>query len=260
MGDVARALGNTADAATFTTRATAVLTAFNQKLFDVARGVYVDGEGETHASLHANAFALALGLVAAERRASVVAFVNGRGMACSVYGAQYLLEGLYQAEEGSAALDLMTARTTRSWAHMIYDVKSTMTLEAWDKSVKPNLDWNHAWGAAPANIIPRKLMGIEPLEAGFSKIQIKPQPGSLTQASFDMPTIRGPVHVDFTAGTTYEVHVAIPANTRARVLIARGGGASDKVTVDGLERSGQVDGSFLAFDDIGSGQHTFVRR
>jgi hypothetical protein len=60
-------------------------------------------------------------------------------------------------------------------------------------------------------------MGIEPLEAGFSKIQIKPQPGSLTQASFDMPSIRGPVHVDFTAGTTYDVHVAIPANARARV-------------------------------------------
>ena len=24
---------------------------------------------------------------------------------------------------------------------------------------KNNLDWNHAWGAVPANVIPRGLMG-----------------------------------------------------------------------------------------------------
>ena len=32
------------------------------------------------------------------------------------------------------------------------EVGSTMTLEAWDAKYKPNLTWNHAWGAAPANI------------------------------------------------------------------------------------------------------------
>src|SRR5690554_3095570 len=65
----------------------------------------------------------------------------------------------------------------------------TITTEAWDDVFKPNQDWNHAWGSAPANLIPRKLMGIEPMEPGFSKIKIKPQPATLKNASIKYPTI-----------------------------------------------------------------------
>lgn len=39
----------------------------------------------------------------------------------------------------------------RSWWNMIRS-GSTMTMEAWDMKYKPNSDWNHAWGAAPANM------------------------------------------------------------------------------------------------------------
>src|SRR5205814_6290826 len=131
------------------------------------------------------------------RSRRVAEFVKSRGMACSVYGAQYLLEALYEAGEAGHALALMTARTDRSWTHMARDVGTTMTLEAWDNRYKPNQDWNHAWGAAPANILPRKLMGVEPEEAGFRKVRIRPRPGSLEWARLDLPTIRGPVHVDF---------------------------------------------------------------
>ena len=60
---------------------------------------------------------------------------------------------------------------------------STITTEAWDNVFKPNLDWNHAWGAAASNIIARQLMGIQPLTPGFSSISIKPQPGGLDNAS-----------------------------------------------------------------------------
>jgi len=80
---------------------------------------------------------------------------------------------------------------------MINRVGTTISLEAWDNKYKPNQDWNHAWGAAPANIIPRCLMGVKPLEPGWRKLRIRPQPGSLSSASLDIPTVRGDVHVDF---------------------------------------------------------------
>src|SRR6185312_15106278 len=94
-------------------------------------------------------------------------------------------------------LELMTATTQRSWYNMLR-VGSTITLEAWDKKYKPNLDWNHAWGAAPANILPRYVLGVRPMEAGFGRILIAPQPGSLVLISGRVPTIRGPVlvHLD----------------------------------------------------------------
>jgi len=85
-------------------------------------------------------------------------------MACGVYVAQYLLDGLFEAGEASYAIGLMTNTGERGWANMLR-VGSTMTSEARDLRFKPNLDWNHAWGSAPVNIIARKLAGIRPLAA-----------------------------------------------------------------------------------------------
>ena len=124
----------------------------------------------------------------------MVDFIKSRGMACSVYGAQFLLEALYEAGEADYAFSLLTDQSVRSWYNMIR-VGSTITLEAWDDSFKPNQDWNHLWGAAPGNIIPFRLMGVQPLEPGFARVRIHPQPGPLRRADLTLPTCRGPIRV-----------------------------------------------------------------
>ena len=89
----------------------------------------------------------------------------------------------------------MTAPGERSWRHMIEDVGTTITLEAWDTKYKPNQDWNHAWGAAPANLLPRKVLGVEPLEPGMAKVMIWPRAGKLAWAKGKVPTVKGPIDV-----------------------------------------------------------------
>jgi len=138
MSQLAGALGEKKDAEYFARRAQTVKTSFNEKLFDARRGIYVDGIGTGHASLHANMFPLAFGLVPEERQPAVVKFMEARGMACSVYGAQHLLDALYQAGAADYALDLLTTNSIRGWAHMIYAVGTTITLEAWDDQFKTN--------------------------------------------------------------------------------------------------------------------------
>ncbi len=113
-------------------------------------------------------------------------------MACSVYGAQYLLEALYKGGEAEHALELMPSDSDRSWLNMLR-IGSTMTTEAWDELFKANLTWNHAWGSAPVNITARKLMGIDPLSPTFKQFRICPQPAYLEKASIRVPTIRGPI-------------------------------------------------------------------
>jgi hypothetical protein len=263
MSRMARDLGKSADAERFAHAAARVKKSFNEKLLDKNKGIYVDGEGTTHSALHANMFPLALGLVPADYVASVAEFIKSRGMVCSVYGSQYLLEALYEAGEGDYALHLMTDRSTdRSWPHMIYDVGTTITLEAWDNKYKPNQDWNHAWGAAPANIIPRCLMGIQPLEPGFARVRIKPQVGSLTSGSFDQPTVRGTIHADFQSvpGESFTLNVALPANVEATVYLPRLDSASTAVTMDDRTIQGTMTGQFVAIKNVGSGSHRFERR
>lgn len=184
-------------------------------------------------------------------------------MVCSVYGSQYLLESLYEAGEDDFALQLMTDRTSdRSWPHMIYDVGTTITLEAWDNKYKPNQDWNHAWGAAPANIIPRCLMGVQPIEPGFAKVRIKPQVGTLRTARLDLPTIRGTIHVDFASepSRSFNLNIVLPANVEAVVCLPRLGSDNRDIRMDGKSVTGALDGEFLVIDDVPPGRHRFERR
>jgi hypothetical protein len=176
-----------------------------------------------------------------------------------VYGAQYLLDGLYAADRGQAALELMRSTGPRSWWNMMQE-GSTVSMEAWSIADKSNLDWNHAWGAAPANIIPRQLMGVMPLEPGFKKIQIKPQIGDLEFASLTMPTVRGPVSVSVEQSALSDRYVIeIPANTTAKVYISTNAIPGNTVNVDGIDMQGVTSDGFIVFDDIGSGEHTFIK-
>ena len=163
---------------------------------------------------------LAFGLVPPERLGKVVEFVKSRGMACSVYGAQYLLEALYRAGEAPAALELLTSESDRGWLHMI-DAGATIAWEAWDAKYKPNLDWNHAWGGAPANILPRYLLGVTPLTPGFGVARIRPQPGSLARVEGTVPTIRGPIQVlwNHHPGESPTLGVSLPGNMQADVQL-----------------------------------------
>lgn len=260
MAEIAEALEKAEDAATFRAEAARVAAAIEAKLVDAATGLYVDGEGSAHSSLHANMMPLAFGLVPEGRRGRVVEFVKSRGMACSVYAAQYLMDALFDADEADHAYALMLAPGDRSWRHMVEGVGTTIALEAWDQKYKPNQDWNHAWGAAPANLIPRKLMGVEPVEPGFRTVRIRPRPGPLESASLDLPTIRGTIRVDFRASPeSFAMGVEIPANVRAQVHVPAGARADDVVQVDGAPRAARREGDALVVEPIGSGTHQIVR-
>jgi hypothetical protein len=98
---------------------------------------------------------------------------------------------------------------------------STMTTESWNDSLKNNLDWNHAWSAAPANVISRKLMGIEPIAAGFARVRIAPKTGRLQFASIKLPTPRGEIVVSVNKDSPNKVRVSvsIPANMTADIVL-----------------------------------------
>jgi alpha-L-rhamnosidase len=214
MAKLSGCLDKEEDSVFFSDKALKTWRSFNEKLFDKAHGVYVDGEGSDHSSLHANMFALAFGLVPKENIKSVVTFIKSRGMACSVYGSQYLMEAIYNAGEDEYALNLITSVNDRSWYNMIKS-GSTITMEAWDMKYKPNSDLNHAWGAAPANIIPGFLWGIAPAEPGFAKAIIKPQTGTLKYSKVMVPTIRGSIIAEFRVkGNSKEYSITIPANMK----------------------------------------------
>jgi alpha-L-rhamnosidase len=261
MANIATVLGRANDAATYTAKAKQVYATYNATFWNNTAQCYVDGVGTDHAAAHANFFPLAFGLVPAGRQTAVVNFLHSRiaddgGMPCSVYGAQYLLQALFDAGDADTALGLITTNGPRGWLNMIH-LGSTLTTEAWNFKDKPNMDWNHAWGAAPGNLIARFILGLRPIAAGFGKILIQPQLGKrLTFARGVVPTIRGPVGISASnAPGNFQLLLNIPGNVTATVKLPTLGSKNPVALVDGEIVSGALSNNWLTVTNVGAGQH-----
>ncbi len=176
MAKMAAAMGKREDASALEAPRTAGTQQLSENILRSQRKIFRDGDSTQHASLHANMFAMAFGLAADADKPSISAFIRSRGMACSVYGSQFLMEAVYDGGDETYGLSLLASQAERSWYNMIR-AGSTITMEAWDNKYKPNQDWNHA-GRRSGEYHSRKLMGIEPLQPGFSTFRVKPMPGN----------------------------------------------------------------------------------
>lgn len=258
MEEMATGLGRTAEAAGFREREARVRTVFQQRFFDPAKGLYRDGAATEHTSLHANLFPLAFGLVPDADRQKIAAWLVGRGMRCSVYPAQYLMDALFENERGEDALRLMMAPGDRSWRHMV-ESGTTLTWEAWDQKYKPNQDWNHAWGAAPANLLPTYVLGARPLSPAWKRTLIRPHPGGLSQASGKIPTAAGPLMVSWKRGATFQLDIGLPPGVLAKVELPATG-TRGAVTLNGKSISARRVGSRWIVDQDISGKATLEVR
>lgn len=220
MEQIALVLGKKEEADFYLDSHKQLYKVFNDTFFDPSQKLMVDGDTTRHASLHANMFAYTFGLVPPQHHTSVLDFIASKGMACSVYAAQFLMDALYDAGYTEVAENLLLSTSERSWYNMIRS-GSTVALEAWDIKFKPNLDWNHAWGAVPANIIPRHLVGVKPLSPGMAEIAIKPQIVSLNHVQSIVPTIRGEISFKYEmqSDNDYTLSLIIPPNMKAEIYL-----------------------------------------
>ena len=256
MSEMAAALGKNAEAAKYSAMATKAHASFQLLLFDRAKGAYRDGVGTDHSSQHASLFPLAFGLVPAEYVPAVVDAVQKRDMACSVYAAQYLMDGLFTHEAGARALELITAPTDRSWRHMV-ESGTTITWEAWDMKYKPNQDWNHAWGAAPANLFPRYVLGAEAGSPGWKQARIRPNTGTLSFAKGKIPTPLGPIEVGWENKSSFQMRLELPVGMTAKLELPASP-ASRGVSINKKPVTAKRIGARWHVDEVVSGSASVV--
>lgn len=234
MAKIAAILGKDADAVTFSIYARDLRKAMIEQLYDTEAGRFLDGIREDgivspHAAQHATAFCLDCGVYDSQTMADTMAnALNKDGkIRMSVYGAFFLLEGLYRTGHGDIAnrllLDIDTAEGARTWAYMLYTLGATVTTEAWNETNKPNMTLSHPWGAAPAHMIATGILGVIPTSPAYETFDVRVCPDGMGEASGIIPTLRGKIEVSFrnTADGT-DVTVTVPANTSATVYLPNG--------------------------------------
>ena len=249
MADLATALGKTDEAKQYSDTYAKVGKVFQVKFFNEKTGLYSDGIGTDHSSIHANFFPLAFGLVPADKQPGVLNFIKGEGMKCSVYAAQYFMEALFENGAEDKALELILADGDRSWKHMV-NSGTTISWEAWDQKYKPNQDWNHAWGAAPANLLPRYVLGVNPAEPGWKTASISPRAGSLKFAKGKIPTPRGEILIGWTNDSGFGLSIKLPEGMPAKVDVPASPG-SKQVLVDGKKADATlVNGRWVLAEEV----------
>lgn len=219
LEEMARSIGEEADAAMFADEAAATREAFQRVFFDPVERRYRDGEGTDHATVQGNAMALACGAVPPECVMDVADYVATKGFSCSTYMAQFVLEALYAAGRADDAFRLMTSDGERGWLAMMAK-GATITMEFWDLTLEePGRipDMNHSWSTAPLNITTRYVLGVTPAKPGWEEISFKPQFGPLNRVRAVVPTPKGAFRVEATReGDSWCVELVSPAPVRAK--------------------------------------------
>ena len=246
MAKIAAVLGRDTDALDFSLRAQNLRRAMIEALYDPATGRFFDGIREDgsvslHAAQHATAFCLDCGVYDTPAMADAMAAApaSDGAIRMSVYGAFFLLDGLYRTGHGEAAnrlmLDTNASEGARTWAYVLYGLGATVSTEAWNEKNKPNMTLSHPWGAAPAHMIASGVLGVTPTSPAFETFDLRVSPQGIGEASGIIPTIRGGIGVAFrSCEEELELTVTVPSNTEATVYLP----------------SGEV-------KTVGSGAHTF---
>jgi hypothetical protein len=262
LAQAAALLGNQADATAFQASQATVTSAFNAKFLQPAG--YYDRNSQTD-----NAMPLALGLVPAAQKASVVS-----SLVASVTSAQnrvtagdigfaYLIRALSQAGRGDVIYSMLKQSAGPGYLYQINHGATSLT-EAWDAN--PSDSQNHAMLGHAEEWLYDGLGGINPDASGpgFKKFFVRPQPQTgLSSVTVQYHSIRGPIASSWQQGASgLTLAVTVPVNTTATVTIpastpsavTESGMAA--TTAPGVISSSSAAGALVLV--VGSGQYHFT--
>ncbi|WP_432491475.1 family 78 glycoside hydrolase catalytic domain [Kineococcus auxinigenes] len=220
--DAARVLGHEQDAERFDALADRLRSAFGEH--------YVDAQGRVLSDC-ATVYALAVefGLLEGEQRAwagqRLAELVEEAGYRVSTgfAGTPYVTGALSSTGHLDAAYRLLLEEQCPSWLYPV-TMGATTIWERWDSmlpdgSINPGemTSFNHYALGAVADWIHRTVAGLAPLEPGYARSLIAPQPGGgLTWARASLDTPHGELAVHWRQGDAgLEAEVTVPAGTTA---------------------------------------------
>ncbi len=162
----------------------------------------------------ANALAVLAGLAEVEQY-STIKNVLVTTKNSSPYMEYYVLEALCKMGEYEAAYDRIKDR----YNDMVCEDYSTLW-EFWD-------EWqgtkNHAWSGGPLVIMSKHFAGITPLEAGYEKVEIKPQYNLSDSINCTVPSVKGLITLNYEkCDGDYIIDLTLPKDLKAVLYVPKG--------------------------------------
>ena len=233
---LARALESARAARRYDALAERIAAALAERHWDESRGVYVDcvnpanGAQDARVSQHANAALILWDVAPRSRWPSMLAFITDPArikftaappiaptgeafdsahdvVLANTFYSHFVYRALAKAGRFDAVLRLMRER----YGDMLARGATTL----WE-SFAPTASLCHGFSATPVYQLSSEVLGIIPMEPGFTRFSFAPQPADLGFARGVFPTVAGDVRVDWNRrADVIEIALEIPPGTRA---------------------------------------------
>ena len=210
---MADALGYDADAEAFRATMTKVAEGFNACWTGTE---YRHPDYDKLTDDRVQALAVLAGIAGEDKYPQIIEFLKKTEHA-SPYFEKYVMEALFKMGEGEYAME----RCSRRFGEMVNHPDYTTLFEGWEigSSKYGGGTTNHAWSGGAITVIGAELCGIKPIEPGYKKFEVRPQPAGLSEITLAFPTVRGEVSYSHKVdGEDIKLTVKVPKGTRAHFV------------------------------------------
>jgi hypothetical protein len=207
------ALNKTTDTAAYGSFMRRFQSRFNERFWNQDITAYRDPAYKGKTDDRVQALAIVAG-IADKYRAQSMLPVFSREIHASPYMEKYVFEAMMQMGYPQQAI----ARQESRYLAMLNDTRFTTLFEGWGVGTEGfgGGTVNHAWSGGGLTILGKYVCGIAPVEPGFKKFEIMPNPGDLKYASITVPSIMGVIKSSFkNSSEGFELICQVPANTSA---------------------------------------------
>lgn len=180
-------------------------------------------------------------------------------VATGIFSTMMIFDLLRESNQNDIAYKIANQQDFPGWGYMLANDATTLW-ESWEKP--SSASYNHPMFGSIDEWFYRSLLGINSLEPGFKKIQIKPQPAELSWAKGSYESIHGTIESEWKKSDhSFDLNISIPVNTTAEVYVL----ANDKSKISESDKTiyAHKEFSFLRYQDgyavfkVGSGHYHF---
>ena len=231
LAKAAAALGQTADAARYTTLASNIKDAFNATFLNAAHNGYADGRQTT------SILPLAFGMVPADdvkavgdRLVDTILNTGNGHLDTGIFGTRYLMDALTHIGRIDVAMTVLDQKTYPGFG---YEISQGATTDWEEWTYRSSMEsHDHAMFAGINASLYTQLGGITPTGPGYETLTIAPKvPAGLHHVSASLETARGKVASSWTKDRhTFELDVTIPVNATATLSVPLFGHGKNSVT------------------------------
>ncbi|MDP4292080.1 MAG: alpha-L-rhamnosidase C-terminal domain-containing protein [Bacteroidota bacterium] len=261
--NMAHLLEKTEDEAVYVRQMDRFKEAFNKSFWNGKEYRHYNYKGKTDD--RAQALAVLAGLADKDKYPAIFELFKTQEYA-SPYMEKYIMEALFQMGYEDYALN----RTKSRFNEMVNHPDYTTLFEGWGIGSKGfgGGTWNHAWSGGVLTVLMQYVCGIAPVEPGYSKFQVMPQPGSLKHASASVLSVKGWIKTSFSnQASGFRLSLSVPSATTSiagipasnvnqillngRTIWKNGAFVENKNVINGFSK-----GKFICFE-IGKGDWNF---